>query len=113
LCWLCWAAGLDEIAYPSQIAARPELYAALLLASERQATLSGHEPKADAAPHFHGIDETTLPASALEDIADHYREIRAVLLFATDPECRSPWQNDLGRAEYVDEVPAPNEPPAA
>ncbi len=98
LCWLCWACGLQRIAQPAELEARPELYAALLLASERQAALSGHDLRPDAEPHFHGLDETRLPASALSHLADCYREMRAVLLFASDPECQSPWQDDLGRS---------------
>ncbi len=98
LCWLCWAVGLNQLALPSALAPRPELYAALLLASERQAALTGHDLRPDAREHFHGLDETRLPASALAHLADHYREMRAVLLFASDRECQSPWQDDLGRA---------------
>ncbi|HEY3253065.1 MAG TPA: hypothetical protein VGJ91_03920 [Polyangiaceae bacterium] len=97
LCWLCWAVGLDQVALPQRIESRPELYAALVAASERQARLSGHDLQPSAAPHFHGLDETRLPASALAHLADHYREIRAVLLFLCDAECQSPWQDDLGR----------------
>jgi len=94
---LCWAAGSSQIELPQRLAPRPELFAALLHASQRAAALSGHEPVLDARAHFHGLDETLLPASALERLAEHYREIRAALLFATDPECQSPWQDDLGR----------------
>lgn len=97
LCWLCWAVGLDRIALPERVESRPELYAALVLASERQAALTGHDLQPSAAPHFHGLDETQLPASALAHLADHYREMRAVLLFLSDAECQSPWQDDLGR----------------
>ena len=97
LCWLCWAAGLDSVALPTRLEARPELYSALTVASERQAALSGSELRVDSEPHFHGLDETVLPASALAHLAEHYREMRAVLLFASDPECQSPWQADLGR----------------
>ena len=98
LCWLCWAAGLDCVALPTRLSPRSELYAALLVASERQAALSGTELRVDNEPHFHGLDETKLPASALSHLAEHYRELRAVLLFASDSECQSPWQDDLGRA---------------
>ncbi|HEY0465088.1 MAG TPA: hypothetical protein VGC79_12800 [Polyangiaceae bacterium] len=97
LCWLCWAVGLDEIALPERVESRAQLHAALVAASERQAALTGHELKPSAGRHFHGLDETQLPASALAHLADHYREIRAVLLFLSDPECQSPWQDDLGR----------------
>jgi len=98
LCWLCWAVGLDEIALPERVESRPDLYAALMLASERQAALTGHDLRPSAASHFHGLDETPLPASALARLADQYREIRAALLFLSDGECQSPWQDDLGRA---------------
>jgi hypothetical protein len=98
LCWLCWAAGLDKIAIPTQITARPQLYAALIIVSERDAALSGNDPRPSSEPHFHSLDETLFPASTLTHLAAHYREIRAVLLFASDPECQSPWQDDLGRS---------------
>ncbi|MES1173231.1 MAG: hypothetical protein ABUL62_02800 [Myxococcales bacterium] len=97
LCTLCWAAGSSSVELPERIAPRPELYAALVHATRRIAALSGHELEPDRGPHFHGLDETRLPATALEQLAEHYREIRAALLFATDPECQSPWQDDLGR----------------
>lgn len=98
LCWLCWAAGLERIALPEHLTSRPELSAALLHASARIAALIGPEPALDSSGHFHGLDETHLPASALAHLAEHYVEIRAVLLFASDPECVSAWQDDLGRA---------------
>ncbi len=98
LCWLCWAAGLDRVAVPTQIVPRPELFAALVVSSERQAALSGHDLRPDGDAHFHSLNEMHLPASALAHLADHYREMRAVLLFVSDPECQSPWQDDLGRA---------------
>ena len=97
LCWLCWACGLDEVALPEQLEPRPELLAALELSSQRAAALSGPDLQPDSAPHFHRLDETHLPASALAHLADHYRELRAVLLFVSDPDCVSPWQDDLGR----------------
>lgn len=98
LCWLCWATGLDSVGLPDELTPRPELYAALTLASQRAAALSGYDLQPDSAQHFHGLDESHLPASALAHLADQYREMRAVLLFASDPECQSPWQDDLGRA---------------
>jgi len=104
LCWLCWAVGLDEVALPERLEARPNLYAALVLASERQAALTGHDLKPSAALHFHGLDETRLPASALAHLAAQYREIRAVLLFLSDGECQSPWQDDLGREPSAPEM---------
>jgi hypothetical protein len=97
LCTLCWAAGSSQVELPERITPRAELYAALLHASQREAALSGDELAPESGSHFHGLDETLLPASALEQLAAHYREIRAALLFATDPECQSPWQDDLGR----------------
>ncbi|MET0793845.1 MAG: hypothetical protein ABW061_20165 [Polyangiaceae bacterium] len=102
LCWLCWAAGSSRVELPERIAPRPELYAALVHASERQAALSGPEFAPEARGHFHGLDETLLPASALQYLAEHYREIRAALLFVSDPECQSPWQDDLGRLSPSD-----------
>lgn len=98
LCWLCWAAGLDRVALPTRLEPRLELYAALLHASSRVAALDGAELALETSGHFHGLDETWLPGSALAHLADHYREIRAVLLFVSDGGCVSPWQDDLGRA---------------
>jgi hypothetical protein len=103
LCWLCWAAGSSRVELPERLAPRPELYAALVHASARQAVLSGHDLRPEQRGHFHGLDETLLPASALEHLAAHYREMRAALLFASDPECQSPWQDDLGRSQDAPE----------
>ncbi len=102
LCWLCWAAGSSRIELPERLAPRPELYSALLHAARRQAALTGHELMPDSQRHFHGLDETLLPATALEHLGEHYREIQAALLFASDPECQSPWQDDLGRLSPSD-----------
>lgn len=99
---LCWAAGSPQIELPERILARAELYAALLHASGRVGALSGHELEPNREVHFHDQDETVLPASALELLASHYGEIRAALLFAMDPECQSPWQDDLGRLKTLD-----------
>lgn len=96
LCWLCWAAGQDEVTLPAALTPPPELYAALLHASARATALRCHEDLRESGA-FHGLDETVLPGSALRHLADHYREIRAVLLFVSDPECLSLWQDDLGR----------------
>jgi hypothetical protein len=104
LCWLCWAVGLDQVALPERLEPRTELYAALVLASERQTALTGHELRPSGGQHFHGLDETLLPASALAHLADQYREIRAVLLYLSDGECQSPWQDDLGREPQAPEV---------
>jgi len=98
LCWLCWAAGLDQVGLPTVWRSRPELHRALLSASERCELLRHYAPPLDDAPHFHGLDESRLPASALARLARHYEEARAMLLFVSDPECLSPWQSDLGRA---------------
>ena len=95
LCWLCWAAGRDAVERPCELRARPELHEALLgvaIRLEQLAALAVSE-----LPRFHRLDEMRLPASALAHIAALYREIRAVLLFAVDPDCQSPWQDDLGR----------------
>lgn len=97
LCWLCWAAGMDELALPTKWRSRHELHDALLLVSSRAASLRHHAAELDDAPHFHGLDESLLPGSALAQLARHYEEARAMLLFASDPECVSPWQDDLGR----------------
>ncbi|MDF3069811.1 MAG: hypothetical protein K0R38_5412 [Polyangiaceae bacterium] len=97
LCWLCWAAGARSLGIPERIEAPSQLYAALVHTSERIAALCASMPAPPSTRHFHGLDETLLPASALARLAEHYREIRAVLLFASDPECVSPWQDDLGR----------------
>ncbi|RYZ07069.1 MAG: hypothetical protein EOO73_13460 [Myxococcales bacterium] len=97
LCWLCWAAGCSTVAVPARLAPRSELHAALVHASARVEGLEACVPAAQSGAHFHGLEEARLPASGLARLAEHYREIRAVLLFAIDPECVSAWQEDLGR----------------
>jgi hypothetical protein len=97
LCWLCWAAGADELAVPSVWRSRAELHARLQAVSGRIGVLRHHAPELDAGTHFHGLDERVLPASALSQLARHYAEARAMLLFVSDRECVSPWQDDLGR----------------
>lgn len=97
LCWLCWAAGASAVRVPEEPQPQPQLYAALVHASARVEALEGFAPAGAGSALFHGLEEALLPASALARLAEHYREIRAVLLFATDPECVSAWQDDLGR----------------
>jgi len=95
LCWLCWSAGLNAVQGVDRVLPRPEFHAVLATVATRIERLQALEPSSDR--HFHRLDEARLPASALAILAQYYREIRAALLFSGDPECRSPWQDDLGR----------------
>ena len=99
LCWLCWAAGLNAVGPVHRVLPRPEVHDVLLSVAACIERLQNCEPS--SAQHFHRLDEARLPASALAILAQYYQEVRAVLLFACDPECRSPWQDDLGRDEAI------------
>ncbi len=100
LCLLAWAAGLDELALPLELRPRDDFQRALATSLERcrvfdECRRSPARRKDHPEQRFRGIPVPELTASALSFAAAYYREIRAVLFYLTDPECRSLWQDDL------------------
>ncbi len=103
LCWLCFCAGLDEIAMPERLSPQPRFAQALATAFRRhyraadQCQTSGLRSRVQKLASFQweGMDVGALPATFARMALREHIEMRAALFFAGDPECRSPWQDDL------------------
>jgi hypothetical protein len=103
LCWLCFCAGLDEVALPERLHPQPHFAQALATAFGRhyraadQCQTSGLRSRVQKLAGFQweGLDVGALPATFARMALREYVEMRAALFFAGDPECRSPWQDDL------------------
>jgi hypothetical protein len=99
-CFLAWAAGLDEPAIPTELHGRDEFERALATSLERcrlfqECLKSPSKRKEHPGESFRGMPLPELTGPVLSFAAAYYREIRAVLFYLTDPECRSLWQDDL------------------
>jgi hypothetical protein len=105
LSWLCWAAGLDEIARPSRLVARPEFAAAAHQATVRcwrahdQVRTKGLVALARNVASFawEGMPIEVVPPHLLELAAAEYLEVRAVFFWLLFPQNQSPFQRDLRR----------------
>lgn len=103
LCWLSWAVGQHDTAWPHTIAPHPRFPEALALAVERawrtrdQLTTSGLRAMTQnvASFAFEGHDLTDLPRSLLEVCMAEWLEVRAVLLWLSNEGNLSPFQSDL------------------
>lgn len=103
LCWLCWGAGLERIALPDLM--RPPAAFARALSKaffqvfrvqDSRAT-RGLRSKARGLPaaHWEGLNVDALEPSFIDLAFLEAREMRAVLYWLGDAECRSLWQDDL------------------
>lgn len=103
LCWLCWGAGLDRVAVPGEL--RPPtafpraLSAAFFQVFRVQDSLQtrGLRSKSRGLPaaHWEGLNVDALEPLLAEMAFREAREMRAVLYWLGDEECRSLWQDDL------------------
>jgi len=103
LCWLCWGAGSSAIAQPTVVQAPERFNQALGQAVQRywrckdQIATHGLRSRSQGIPDF---TWRTFPISALSGpllqmAASEYLEQRAILFWLADPDCQSPWQDDL------------------
>jgi len=103
LCWLCWGAGLERVALPDELrppAAFPRaLSAAFFQVFRVQDSLQtrGLRSKARGLPvaRWEGLNVDALEPLLAEMAFREAREMRAVLYWLGDEECRSLWQDDL------------------
>ncbi len=103
LCWLCWGAGLTAIAKPASIEGPASFNQALGQAAQRywrctdQMTTAGLRSRSQGVPDFvwHGIPISALSGPLLQIAMNEYLEQRAILFWLADPDCQSPWQDDL------------------
>ncbi len=106
LCWLCWAAGLDGVARPERLVARPEFAAAAHQATVRcwrahdRLRLSGLVALARQVASFEweGMPIDAVPPHLIELAAAEYLEVRALFFWLLFPQNESPFQSDLRRA---------------
>jgi hypothetical protein len=103
LAWLCWATGLDQVAVPETVAARPTLTAAMRLVGARYwrardlVTTGGLVAHARAVPGFEwlGTDIDTLPPMFAEMVAAEYLAVRSMLIWLVTSDTMSPFQDDI------------------
>ena len=105
LCWLCWSAGLDEVARPSCLVPRPEFAAAAHQATVR--CWRAHDrlrtqglvalARNVASFEWEGMAIDAVPPHLLELVAAEYLEVRAVFFWLLFPQNQSPFQRDLRR----------------
>ncbi len=103
LCWLCWGAGLDRVAWPERSSPRPEFARALVTAFQRHWRLQDRIQTGGLRARVQGvvgfswsdmpIDQLSV-VHAQQALAEQL-EMRAVLFFLGDASCRSVWQDDL------------------
>ncbi|HTQ03725.1 MAG TPA: hypothetical protein VMI54_07700 [Polyangiaceae bacterium] len=104
--WLCWACGLDAIARPERVVARPEFAAAAHQATVRcwrshdRMRMSGLVALARQIEGFEweGMSIDAVPPHLIEVAAAEYLEVRAVFFWLMFPQNESPFQSDLRRA---------------
>jgi len=105
LCWLCWAAGLDEVVRPERLVARPDFAAAAHQATVRcwrahdRLRLAGLVALARQVASFdwEGMPIDAVPPHLIEFAAAEYLEVRAVFFWLLFPQNESPFQSDLRR----------------
>ncbi len=103
LCWLCYSAGLDEVALPVEARSPQNFGQAITTAFTRHHRLQdqirtlGVRSRALGATDFEweGLSIASLGSTLLKQAHDEYLEMRAMLYFVADETCRSPWQDDL------------------
>lgn len=106
LSWLCWASGLDTVARPERLIARPEFAAAAHQATVRcwrahdRLRLSGLVALARQVASFEweGMPIDAVPPHLIEVAAAEYLEVRALFFWLLFPQNESPFQSDLRRA---------------
>jgi antitoxin component YwqK of YwqJK toxin-antitoxin module len=103
LCWLCWSAGLDEVALPAALSppANFDKAAGMIISRYWRAQdgviTGGLRSVTHGVPGFvwEEMDLDGMPRHFVEMAHDEYLEMRAAMLFLASPENASPFQADL------------------
>jgi hypothetical protein len=103
LCWLCWSAGLGEVAQPQALNPPTNFNQALGQSVQRywrckdQVATAGLLARRQGVPGFRWREHevSTLSGPLLQMASNEYLEQRAILLWLADDQCQSPWQDDL------------------
>jgi hypothetical protein len=106
LSWLCWSAGLDELALPLELTQRPRFGTAVNDAMQRvfrvrdQLATGGLVSRARGVPSFvwDGLDVAALSSRFAEIAERQFLERRAMFFFLLFPQNLSPFQSDLRQA---------------
>jgi hypothetical protein len=104
--WLCWSAGLDELALPTSLVPRPRFASAVNDAMQRvfrirdQLATGGLVSRARGVPSFvwEGLDVASLSMRFSEIAKCQFVERRAMFFFLLFPQNLSPFQSDLRQA---------------
>jgi hypothetical protein len=103
LCWLCWSAGLERVALPTELHAPAAFGAAAGMSIERlwrcrdKLITGGLRALTKGVPGFvwEGLEIDLVPAVLAEIAADEHLEMRAVFYWLCDAGVQSPWQSNL------------------
>ena len=103
LCWLCWGAGLKSVAFPTELGPCPDYARAMATAFFRVFRVAdslqtvGLRSRSRGLPsvEWEGHDSDTLNAVFAPMAEREAYEMRAVLFWLGDRQCRSLWQDDL------------------
>ncbi|MFO0597908.1 MAG: thiol reductase thioredoxin [Myxococcaceae bacterium] len=103
LCWLCWSAGLGEVAPIEGLEPPADFGKAAGMAQQRlwrardQRVFKGRNAQAHGVPSFtwEGNDVAELPPPVAGIAEEQYAEMQALFLWLADDGVKSPWQDNL------------------
>jgi MORN repeat variant len=103
LCWLCWSAGLDQVAMPTAIVPPADFGLAAGMSVERtwrcrdKLTTGGLRALTQGLPGFtwEGFEIELLPTVLAQIATEEYLEMRALFYWLCDAGVQSPWQDNL------------------
>jgi antitoxin component YwqK of YwqJK toxin-antitoxin module len=106
LCWLCWAAGLDRVALPVEVAPPDTLAVAMQMAVKRhwrahdRTTTGGLLALSNGVPGFtwEGMDIDAVPPHFVSTVVAEYLAVRSMFLWLASPDTLSPFQDDIRQA---------------
>ncbi len=106
LCWLCWAAGLSQVALPADLSPPTNFKAAAGMAIARYwraldaVATGGLRALTAGVPGFvwEGLEIAGMPKHFAQMASDEFLEMRSVFLWLASPENISPFQSDLRKA---------------
>lgn len=103
LTWLCWSAGLSEVAPVTELSPPAEFGKAAGMAQQRlwrardQRAFKGRNAQQHGVPSFtwEGLDVAELPPPVAGITEHQYAEMQALFLWLIDDKVKSPWQDNL------------------
>lgn len=103
LCWLCWAAGLGQVAMPEQLSPPADFGKAAGMAQQRlwrardQRVFKGRNAQAHGVASFEweGADMAEIPPPVAGIAEQQYAEMQALFLWLCDEKLKTPWQDNL------------------